>query len=45
MSEPTVRVQKIRRDSVKTRLIVFGSLAVLLILCSIFSEYLTPCDP
>ena len=45
MSEPTVRVQKIRRDSVKIRLIVFGSLAVLLILCSIFSEYLTPCDP
>ena len=45
MSEPTVRVQKIRRDSVKTRLIVFGSLAVLLILCSIFAEYLTPCDP
>lgn len=38
MSEPTVRVQKIRRDSVKIRLIVFGSLAVLLILCSIFSE-------
>lgn len=45
MSEPTVRVQKIRRDSVKIRLIVFGSLAVLLILCSIFSEYLTPCAP
>lgn len=45
MSEPTVRVQKIHRDSVKTRLIVFGTLAVLLLLVSVFSEYLTPCDP
>jgi len=45
MSEPTVRVQKIRRDTVKLRLTVFGMLAVLLILCSAFSEYLTPYDP
>ena len=29
----------------KARLIVFGILAVLLILCSLFSEYLTPYDP
>lgn len=45
MKQPTVRPAKIKRDTVKTRLIVFGILAVLLILCSLFSEYLTPYDP
>lgn len=45
MKEPTVRVQKIRRDSVKMRLIIFGTLAVLLLLGAIFSKYLTPYDP
>ncbi len=45
MKQPTVRPVKIRRDTVRARLIVFGILAVLLILCSLFSEYLTPCDP
>ena len=45
MSQPTIRKQKIRRSSVKIRLIVFGTLAVLLILFSIFSEQLTPYDP
>ena len=45
MREPTVRVQKIRRVTVKARLIVFGLLALLLILCSIFSEQLCPYDP
>ena len=45
MKEPTVRRQKIRRDTVKARLIIFGTLAVLLLLCSIFAEHLTPCDP
>ena len=45
MSEVTIRKQRIKRDSVKVRLIVFGVLAVMLILCSIFSEYLTPYDP
>lgn len=45
MSQPTIRKQRIRRSSVKTRLIVFGTLAVLLLLFSIFSEYLTPYDP
>ncbi len=45
MSEPTVRVQKIRKNTVKTRLIFFGTLAVLLLLCSLFSEYLAPSDP
>ena len=45
MKEPTVRIQKIRRDSVKMRLIIFGTLAVLLLLGAIFSKYLTPYDP
>lgn len=45
MSEPTIRIQKIRRNRVKIRLIVFGTLAILLLVCSIFSAYLTPCDP
>jgi len=45
MSRPTIRKQKIWRSSVKIRLIVFGTLAVLLILFSIFSEQLTPYDP
>ncbi len=45
MSEPTVRIQKIRRDTVKTRLIIFGTLAFLLLIGSIFSEHLTPYDP
>jgi len=34
-----------RPESVKFRLILFGSLAAALILCSFFSEYLTPYDP
>lgn len=45
MSEPTVRIQKIKKDTVKTRLIVFGTLAVILLVCSVFCEYLTPYDP
>ena len=45
MREPTVRIQKIRKNTVKTRLIIFGTLAVLLLLVSLFSEYLTPYDP
>ena len=43
--EPTVRIQKIRRDTVRTRLIIFGTLAVILLVCSIFCEHLTPYDP
>ena len=43
--EPTVRLQKVRRNNVRARLIIFGTLAVLLLLCSVFSEYLAPCDP
>ncbi|MDO4648161.1 MAG: ABC transporter permease [Eubacteriales bacterium] len=45
MSQVTVRKQKIRKDSVKIRLIIFGILAILLIVCSLFSKYLTPYDP
>ena len=45
MSEPTVRIQKIKKDTVKTRLIVFGTLAAILLICSVFCEYLTPYDP
>ena len=45
MNEPTVRIQKIKRDTVKLRLIIFGALAVILVVSSIFSEHLTPYDP
>ena len=45
MREPTVRIQKIRKNTVKTHLIIFGTLAVILLLVSLFSEYLTPYDP
>lgn len=45
MSEVTVRVQKIKKDTVRTRLLIFGVLALLLLLASIFSEHLVPCDP
>ena len=45
MKKPTTRKQKLPRSNVKARLIIFGTLAVLLILFSIFSEYLTPYDP
>ena len=45
MNAPTVRIQKIRKDTVKTRLIVFGALALLLLVCSVFSEHLRPYDP
>lgn len=33
------------KNRMKTRLIVFAALAMLLIVCSFFSEYLTPYDP
>ena len=45
MSEVTVRVQKIKKDTVRTRLLIFGVLALLLLLASIFSEHLVPLDP
>ena len=45
MSEVTVRKKKLHENTVKTRLIIFGTLAVLLVVCSFFSEHLTPYDP
>lgn len=45
MNEPTVRIQRLRRDTVKTRLIVFGTLALILLACSLFAEQLCPYDP
>ena len=43
--QPTIRPARIRKDTVKARLIIFGILAVVLILCSLFSGYLTHYDP
>lgn len=45
MSEPTVRVQPVRTDHLRKKLIFFASLAILLIVASFFSEYLCPYDP
>ena len=45
MTEPTVRIQKVRRDTLKMRLIAFGTLAILLLLVSVFCERLCPYDP
>ena len=45
MSEVTLRKQKLRKNTVKMRLIIFGTLAALLVVCSFFSAYLTPYDP
>lgn len=36
---------RLNKSGVKTRLAVFGALALLLIVCSLFSAYLTPYDP
>lgn len=36
---------RLNKSGVKTRLAVFGTLALLLIICSFFSAYLTPYDP
>ncbi len=45
MREPTVRIQKKTHDKVKIRLILLGSLALLLLVCAFFSESLAPYDP
>ncbi len=45
MNDVIVRVQKKYRDSVRIRLILFGTLAGILVLASAFSQYLTPYDP
>lgn len=41
----SVRVQHVRRDTIKRRLVIFGILAAALVVCSIFSEQLCPYDP
>lgn len=45
MRKPTVRVQNVQRDHLKRRLYFFGMLALALVICSCFSEYLCPYDP
>ncbi len=45
MSEPTIRTQNLHKNHLKTRLAIFGVLALLLIIGSNFSEYLCPYDP
>ncbi len=45
MSVQMMKIRKIQNNSVKMRLVVFGTLALILLLCSVFSEYLTPYDP
>ncbi len=42
---PTVREQKIKKNTIKIRLIILLVLAGLLVLASIFADYLTPFDP
>ena len=44
MREPTVRTQKIHRNYLKIRLIIFGTLALALVIASYFSESLCPYD-
>ena len=41
----SVRPQKIKKDRTKTRLIVFLSLAILLLLAAAFAEFICPYDP
>lgn len=45
MREPTVRTQNIQKNNLKRRLYLFSFLAITLIICSLFSEYLCPYDP
>lgn len=41
----TVRKQKIKKNNTKAKLILFGTLALLLLLIAVFAEYLCPYDP
>ena len=45
MRESTVRTQNIQKNNLKRRLYFFSFLAITLIICSLFSEYLCPYDP
>ena len=42
---PTIRTQRVRKNTVQKRLYFFGTLALLLIAVSFFSEQLCPYDP
>ena len=42
---PTIRVQQVKLNRLHRKLFIFGGLALLLILCSFFCDYLTPYDP
>ena len=41
----TIRKQKIVKDHTKLKMIVFGALAVGVVLMAAFAPYLVPCDP
>ena len=43
--QPTIRLQKTRKNTLKLKLAFFAGQALLLVLASFFSEYLTPYDP
>ena len=45
MKTEKTSIGTVRRNTVKARLILFSVLAIALIVCSFFSEYLTPYDP
>ena len=45
MRETTVRTKNIQKNNLKRRLYFFSFLAITLIICSLFSEYLCPYDP
>ena len=45
MGQVSVRKQKIRKNTVKIRLLIFGTLAGALILFSVFSRFFCPYDP
>lgn len=42
---PTIRKQKTKKNNLKARLIIFGFLAIVLVICAFFSEQLCPYDP
>ena len=42
---PTIRTQRVRKNTVQKKLYFFGTLALLLIVASFFSEQLCPYDP
>lgn len=45
MNKPTVREPQKKKNNIKIRLVIFGGLALLLIIASLFSEHLCPYNP